>query len=251
MICGPSIVAKAIPQAHYWQPGIKRYGSNMALQIASQRKTKPTSSDSSPLSEKRRRRSPKRDAIIAAAKDMFFQEGYAGASVDRITAQARVSKATVYSHFRSKEDLLMAVVEEVVRPIRHDYLSVLDPSTRLSDWLLKLAELLAQQVLLPDVTALERLVIAEALRFPELGRIFQTIAVDCSFELLLPRLERAIAEGEMRPCDPISAIGHFAEMCAGSLRRKMLFNEGAAPDDTEIRRHTRDVVDIFLHGYAT
>lgn len=227
-----------------------RYGSDMALQSASQRKTELTRSDFITAPATPRRRSRKREAIIAAAKDMFFKEGYAGASMDRITAQAGVSKATVYSHFRSKEELLLAVVEEVVQPIRDDYLSVMDHSAGFEPWLLELADILAHKVLLPDVIALERLVIAEALRFPELGRIFQSIAVDSSFEVLRPRVEQAIAEGALRPCDPIVAIGHFAEMCAGSLRRKMLFNEGIAPDESEIGRHVRDVVDVFLNGYA-
>lgn len=97
---------------------------------------------------------------------MFFLEGYAGASMDRITAQAGVSKATVYSHFRSKEELLLAVFEEVVAPIRDDYLSVLDDQIDFPAWLLELAEILAQKILLPDVTALERLVIAESCAFP-------------------------------------------------------------------------------------
>jgi TetR/AcrR family transcriptional repressor of mexJK operon len=197
-----------------------------------------------------RRRSRKREAIIVAAKDMFFREGYAGASMDRITAHAGVSKATVYSHFRSKEELLLAVVVEVVAPIRDDYLSVPDHSASFETWLLELAEILAQKVLLPEVTALERLVIAETLRFPELGRIFQSIAINSSFEVLRPRIERAIADGEMRPCDPIIAVGHFVEMCAGAMRRRMLFNEGGVPDAAEIERHVREVVEVFLHGYG-
>lgn len=197
-----------------------------------------------------RRRSKKREAIIAAAKDMFFREGYAGASMDRITAQAAVSKATVYSHFRSKEELLLAVVEQVVLPIRADYLTVLDHSVGFEDWLQELGEILAHKVLLPDVTALERLVIAEALRFPELGRIFQTIAIDSSLEVLRPRLERAIVDGTIRPCDTMIALERFAEMCVGSIRRKMLFNEGGVPTEAQIARHVREVVQIFLHGYA-
>ena len=218
----------------------------MVRGTTSQRKTELSSLDS----ERPRRRGRKREAIIAAAKETFFLEGYAGASMDRITARAGVSKATIYSHFRSKEELLLAVVEAVVLPIHSDYLSTLDPSAPFEPWLMELGHLLAHNVLLPDVTALERLVIAEALRFPELGRIFQSVAVDASLKVLLPRVERAIAEGEMRACEPMIALRHFAEMCAGGLRRRMLLNEGEAPDGFEIDRHIEDVVAVFLHGYG-
>lgn len=197
-----------------------------------------------------RRRSHKRQAIIAAAKEMFFQEGYAGASMDRITAKAGVSKATIYSHFRSKEELLMAVVEDVVSPIQTGFLSALDPSASLSAWLLSLGELLAREVLLPDVTALERLVIAEALRFPELGRIFRSVAVVSSLEVLKPRLERAMAEGELRRADPMVALQHFMQLCVGSFRQQRLLNEGEPPGEAEVQRHVADVVGVFLHGYA-
>ena len=194
--------------------------------------------------------SRKRDAIIAAAKETFFLEGYAGAAMDRITARAGVSKATIYNHFRSKEELLLAVVEAVIQPIQSDYRSALDPAAAFRPWLLALGELLVRKVMTCDVIALERLVIAEALRFPELGRIFQSIAVDASLDVLRPRVERAIAEGDLRPCNPMAALQHFAELCVGSLRYRKLLNEDDGSGEREIRDHINEVVDVFLHGYG-
>jgi TetR/AcrR family transcriptional regulator, mexJK operon transcriptional repressor len=222
----------------------------MTTEMASQRKTELTSSNLSHASPTPRRRSRKRDAIILAAKDMFFLEGYAGASMDRITARAGVSKATIYSHFRSKEELLLAVVEAVVLPIQSDYRTALDTSAAFEPWLLALGSLLVRKVLLSDVTALERLVIAEALRFPELGRIFKSIAVDASLRVLRPRIVRAITEGDMRPCEPMIALQHFAEMCVGGLRYRKLLNEGEQLSEAEIARHVEDIVAVFLHGYG-
>jgi AcrR family transcriptional regulator len=43
---------------------------------------------------------------------VFAQHGYAGASVDRIVREAGFSKGTFYWHFKSKEDLFLALVEE-------------------------------------------------------------------------------------------------------------------------------------------
>jgi AcrR family transcriptional regulator len=159
----------------------------MGTHGASQCETEPIGLDLAGRVANPGRRGRKRAVIIAAAKAMFFLEGYAGASMDRITARAGVSKATVYSHFRSKEELLLAVVEAVVLPIQSDYRTALDTSAPFEPWLRALGDLLVRKILLPDVVALERLVIAEALRFPELGRIFRSIAVDASLQVLRPR----------------------------------------------------------------
>ena len=55
---------------------------------------------------------PTRDVLLDAAARVFAQDGYAGASVDRITERARLSKGTFYWHFKSKQDLFLTLVEE-------------------------------------------------------------------------------------------------------------------------------------------
>jgi AcrR family transcriptional regulator len=62
-----------------------------------------------------RRQKEKRDrheAILAAARDVFFQDGIHHATVDSIAAKAEVAKGTVYIYFRSKETLLAHLVME-------------------------------------------------------------------------------------------------------------------------------------------
>ena len=53
----------------------------------------------------------KRAAILEAAKRMFTQHGFDGASMDQIAAEAGVSKLTVYSHFGDKDTLFTEAVE--------------------------------------------------------------------------------------------------------------------------------------------
>jgi TetR/AcrR family transcriptional regulator len=45
------------------------------------------------------------DRILAAAAAEFAERGFAGARVDRIARRARVNKAMLYYHFRSKQEL--------------------------------------------------------------------------------------------------------------------------------------------------
>lgn len=56
-----------------------------------------------------------RKAILAAAADAFAAAGFAGAAVDDIAAKARVNKAMIYYHFKSKDGLYVEVLREVFR----------------------------------------------------------------------------------------------------------------------------------------
>jgi len=53
-----------------------------------------------------------RGLLLAAARDVFRELGYAGASLDEIAERAGFSKGAVYSHFRSKADLFLSLLEE-------------------------------------------------------------------------------------------------------------------------------------------
>jgi AcrR family transcriptional regulator len=60
-----------------------------------------------------------RAALVAAAASVFAERGYRAASVDAVVAAAGLSKGTFYWHFKSKDDLLFALLEERIdRPLR-------------------------------------------------------------------------------------------------------------------------------------
>lgn len=59
----------------------------------------------------RRRREVRQDRILAVAARSFAQQGPASVSLDEIAEQVDVSKGTLYSHFPTKEALLVAIVE--------------------------------------------------------------------------------------------------------------------------------------------
>src|SRR5215472_12012371 len=52
-------------------------------------------------------------ALVAAARELFGDQGYARASVDEIVAAAGVTKGALYHHFTDKESLFRAVYERV------------------------------------------------------------------------------------------------------------------------------------------
>lgn len=54
----------------------------------------------------------KRDLIVNEALKLFYRNGFHATGVDRIIAQAGVSKKTLYSHFRTKDELILATLRK-------------------------------------------------------------------------------------------------------------------------------------------
>lgn len=64
------------------------------------------------------RRARTRRRLLDAARRAFAVRGYDSASLDSIAAEASLSKGAVYAHFPTKQDLYLAVVEEVLADAR-------------------------------------------------------------------------------------------------------------------------------------
>ena len=55
---------------------------------------------------------PRKQHLIDTALTLFNQYGYHATGIDLILAQSKVSKATLYKHFRSKDELILAVLQQ-------------------------------------------------------------------------------------------------------------------------------------------
>lgn len=54
-----------------------------------------------------------RQALVDSATELFEERGYAGASIEDITARARVTRGALYHHFRSKQELFEAAFDDL------------------------------------------------------------------------------------------------------------------------------------------
>ena len=75
------------------------------------------------------RRTDTRERAVAVAATLFAERGYAGTSIRDITEKLGVSKAALYYHFASKEDLLRAIVDEPIGRVREVVAASTDLST--------------------------------------------------------------------------------------------------------------------------
>jgi AcrR family transcriptional regulator len=65
-----------------------------------------------PKSLPKKTSSKKRESIIESALSAFLELGYGGTTMDEVVKRAGGSKASIYKHFKNKEDLFATVVDE-------------------------------------------------------------------------------------------------------------------------------------------
>lgn len=67
------------------------------------------------LTLRERQRQLREDVILDAAQELMVEQGYADMSMDDLAARVGISKATLYHHFSSKEELAIKVIVRAMR----------------------------------------------------------------------------------------------------------------------------------------
>jgi TetR/AcrR family transcriptional repressor of mexJK operon len=176
----------------------------------------------------------KRAQVLLAARSVFLDQGYDGASMDAIAAAAGVSKATVYAYFDGKDQLFTEMVagycdeqKEAVAEIEDEHLPIGEALNRI---LLTLMRYLAH----PRAIAFSTMIVGQAGRFPELGRIFvETGAMELQAQLA-GVLRRAAERGELELEDPALTAELLIAMVRGVVQSRSLRGGGAPPSESEL-----------------
>lgn len=139
--------------------------------------------------------------ILDAATPIFLAEGFEAASIDSIVAAAGISKKTFYVRFNSKADLFEAVflrfIEERIPVIEREAGHV----GSASDCLHRIALASLKVALTPDVIAFQRIITAEAIRFPQFALVMNDFGQSRLHSLIERCLEQAVEAGEIKVPD--------------------------------------------------
>ena len=68
-----------------------------------------------------------REAIIYASLELFAKRGYSATTTEEIAKKARISKGLIFTHFRTKQDILFAILDEGIERILPEFLKNDDP----------------------------------------------------------------------------------------------------------------------------
>jgi AcrR family transcriptional regulator len=152
-----------------------------------------------PRARSEEERRAKLEAILAAALDVFVENGFANARLDDVAARAGVAKGTIYLYVASKEALFEALVHTgIAAPIEAIEEKVLALDLPAEATLRMLFTFLRQEVLGTRRREIVRLILSEAGRFPEIATVYHREVVSRGMRLLRRIAERAIERGEFR-----------------------------------------------------
>ncbi len=118
----------------------------------------------------------KKKQIVSAAIKVFLKHGYAATTLQKVADEARVIRATIYSHFADKTELFKAIIEELtVNQLGENFqerIQTLSPR----EFVYLMRDFVQMRKQDKQYLALLRIVIGESERFPELARLyFQTV----------------------------------------------------------------------------
>lgn len=180
---------------------------------------------------------------------MFFEEGYAAASMSMIAQRLGGSKATLYAYFKSKEELFRAIVVEQCNQVQ-DVLAAQygddDVRRTLTNIGLKLLELLLDD---SSVRTL-RLLVEEGPRAPELVTSFMEAGPQLGEQRMAEFFAQAQARGQLDIPDPMTAAKQFSALVKGSLHLKRTLGMMDQPSDEVVRREVDDAVEMFMRAYG-
>jgi AcrR family transcriptional regulator len=200
-----------------------------------------------------RGRIDKRRAILAAAEAVFTREGYTLAGIDAIAVEAGVSKPTIYNHLGGKENLFRTVMIEAAIESRGRILAALEAFPTDDDELHPRLTAIAHRVVECQAGekgwALQRLVYAEAARFPDLYDTIREGATVQIIDALAGRLARLAHGGYLDIEDPVTAANQFLGLISGDL--PTLTALGTRPvDDAALDRAVTAGVTTFLRAFS-
>jgi AcrR family transcriptional regulator len=192
----------------------------------------------------------RRRAILEVARDIFMQEGYAAASMSAIAARVGGSKGTLYNYFPSKELLFAALMQ--VECDAGDWTAFppdapdLDVGAVLYDVGLRFVNF----VLSDRARSIHRLVMAEAARFPELGRAFYENGPRRGILIMAAWLQTQMRAGRLRAVDPERAASLFLVLCKSEIHQKVLWAVEPEPSDATKAATVRTAVEVFMAAYG-
>ncbi len=192
----------------------------------------------------------KRQAILDTAYRLFRMQGFAETSIAEITAQVGGSKATIYSHFVSKEELFVECMMAAVENYMSGTLKYLDASRGDPEAALRnFGTGVLNFICCPEQVEVRRLMIAEAARSGTGKLLFDKItALRTQVSAFL---SACMESGTLRRDDPDLAADHLGALLEAEILEPLLLHvRKAAPDEEETALAARLAVAAFLRAYA-
>lgn len=202
------------------------------------------------ISRREARKEERREAIIAAARASFLENGYAATSMNSIAAAIGGSKGTLWAYFASKEELFAAVLDAEIARFQGEILAQLNLDEEVDVALRRFGRKWLGRILSQDALHLQRTMAAESERFPEMARLFYEQAPGRVEQRLTAYLQDATADGRLQACDPRLAARQLMHLCLANRYLRCVWNIEAVPDQAAVDADVDAAVDTFMRAFG-
>jgi AcrR family transcriptional regulator len=191
-----------------------------------------------------------RAIIFDAARVEFARSGYATTGMESVARRAGVSTKTLYRLIPNKaalfEAMITARIDTFASVVRLRACDGSNVEAALRDALIVCGEL----ILDGDVISLQRVILGDSEKFPEIAETFYHKAIKRTERTLANWLQAQNACGLMRIDDAETAAGMLLGMLVFQPQRAVLFGHAPTLGREELVRRAQMVAELFLRGCA-
>ena len=197
-----------------------------------------------------RRKEARPGELLAAALELFVEKGYAATRSEEVAHRAGVSKGTLFLYFSSKEDLFKAVVRENLAGRFPEWEAEFQAYTGSTPDMLRYAmRMWWQRIGATPASGITKLMMSEAVNFPELAAFYQKEVIEPGQELIRRILQRGVDRGEFRPLDMEHGVYLVLAPMLFLMSWKHSFGAcGCQTGTLDPERYLELQVDTLLHG---
>lgn len=181
--------------------------------------------------------------IINAAEDVFTKKGFGEARMEDIAEETGLSKGTLYLYFKSKDDLIIAILDRMfqrefkqLENLDQDGLSATDAIWKMTDLLIK--DILGLMRLIPIVYQF----LAMAFRNKYVQLALKKY-INRYLDILIPIIQRGVESGEFHQVDTREVAIAMGAMIEGTLLLWVYDRSLVEP-----QRHIHSGMKLLLEG---
>lgn len=186
--------------------------------------------------------------ILDAAQQLFFQQGFDETSLAMIINEAGGSRRSIYHEFGNKQGLLLAVIQRQVN-IQTQTLTAINKQLKPQEALNEVCYQFVKGMLSSNIQSLFRLVVQQAVKLPELGKIIYQCGPQAGVQPLADYLESLVNQKLLKIDDCHFAAQMLLEMSKGPLHTKALLMPMEVITDEVIKQQVSKAVGIFFNAH--
>jgi AcrR family transcriptional regulator len=159
----------------------------------------------------------RKSQILNAAEDVFTQKGFEEARMDDIAGETGLSKGTLYLYFKSKDDLIIAILDRMFQREFRQLENVDQDAETATEAIWKITDLLTKEILgLLRLVPIVYQFLALAFRNKYVQKALKKY-INRYLDILVPIIQRGIDSGEFRQVDAREVAVAMGAMMEGTL----------------------------------